>query len=96
MPKAAGCEFLEQALYKIHPPTGEASYACFRVSLRYSVWHSTPNCFPLSLYINMRGCQNYGSLFGYPKYEVPYYNRDPKKGHNLDKHPYVFEAHVQQ
>ena len=29
-----------------------------------------------------------GSLFGYPKYWVPYYIRDPKKDHNFDNHPY--------
>ena len=29
------------------------------------------------------------SLFGYPKYEVPYYNRDPKRDHNCDNHPGV-------
>ena len=35
------------------------------------------------------GCQHYGSFFGYPKYEVPYYyNRDPKRDHNFDNHPY--------
>ena len=28
------------------------------------------------------------SLFGYPKYQVPYYNRDPKRDHNFDNHPY--------
>ena len=28
------------------------------------------------------------SLFGYPKYEVPYYNRDPKRDQNFDNHPY--------
>ena len=28
----------------------------------------------------MSGCQNYGPFFGYPKYQVPYYNSDPKKG----------------
>ena len=26
----------------------------------------------------MGGCQNYGPFLGYPKYWVPYYNRDPK------------------
>ena len=25
--------------------------------------------------------------FGNPKYSVPYYNRDPKRDHNLDNHP---------
>ena len=34
----------------------------------------------------MGGCQNY--LFGYPKYQGPYYNRGPKKDHNFDNHPY--------
>ena len=29
-------------------------------------------------------------LFGYPKYWVPYYNRDPKRDHNFDNHPYVY------
>ena len=28
------------------------------------------------------------SLSGYPKYSVPYYNRDPKTDHNLDN-PHV-------
>ena len=29
------------------------------------------------------------SLFGYPKYEVPYdINRDPKRCHKFDNHPY--------
>ena len=27
------------------------------------------------------------SRFGYPKYQVPYYNRDPKRAHNCDNHP---------
>ena len=27
------------------------------------------------------------SLFWYPKYEVPYYNKDPKRDHNFDNHP---------
>ena len=27
-------------------------------------------------------------LFGYPKYQVPYYNRDPKRDHNFYNHPY--------
>ena len=27
------------------------------------------------------------SLFGYPKYYVPYYIRDPKRDHNFDNHP---------
>ena len=26
--------------------------------------------------------------FGYPKYLVPYYNRDPKRDHDFDNHPY--------
>ena len=29
------------------------------------------------------------SLFGYPKYQVPYYNRDPKRDHNFDNHPNI-------
>ena len=29
-------------------------------------------------------------LFGYPKYLVPYYNRDPKRDHNFDNHPFVY------
>ena len=28
-----------------------------------------------------------GSLFGYPKYKVPYYDRDPKRDHKFDNHP---------
>ena len=27
--------------------------------------------------------------FGYPKYQVPYYNKDPKGDHNLNNHPYI-------
>ena len=30
----------------------------------------------------MGGCQNYDPFLGYPKYWVPYYNRDPKGDHN--------------
>ena len=26
-------------------------------------------------------------LFGYPKYQVPYYIKDPKRAHNFDNHP---------
>ena len=26
----------------------------------------------------------YFSIFGYPKYSVPYYDRDPKRDHNFD------------
>ena len=26
--------------------------------------------------------------FGYPKYLGPYYNRDPKRDHDFDNHPY--------
>ena len=28
-------------------------------------------------------------IFGCPKYEVPYYNRDPKRDHNFDNHPHA-------
>ena len=28
-------------------------------------------------------------LFGYPKYEVPYYTRDPKRDHHFDNHQYT-------
>ena len=35
----------------------------------------------------MGGCQNVDPFFGYPKYEVPYYDRDPKRDHNFDNHP---------
>ena len=27
--------------------------------------------------------------FGYPKYSVPHYNRDPRRDHNFDNHPYA-------
>ena len=27
------------------------------------------------------------SLFGYPKYEVPYYHKDPKRDPDIDNHP---------
>ena len=27
------------------------------------------------------------SLFGYPKYSVPYYKKDPKRDPNIDNHP---------
>ena len=30
------------------------------------------------------------SLFGYPTYEVPYYNTDPKRDHNFENHPYMY------
>ena len=36
----------------------------------------------------MGGCQNYGPFLGYPKYEVPYYNKDPKRDHDFDNPPY--------
>ena len=37
------------------------------------------------------GCQNYGPFLEYPKYWVPYYNRDPKRDHNFDNHhPYTY------
>ena len=29
------------------------------------------------------------SLFGYPKYQVPYYIRDPRRDHNFDHRPYT-------
>ena len=29
------------------------------------------------------------ALFGYPKYKVPFYNRDPKRAHNFDNHLYI-------
>ena len=32
--------------------------------------------------------KNNGSFFGYPKYEVPYYDRDPKRDHNFENHPH--------
>ena len=32
------------------------------------------------------------SLFGYPKYWVAYYIRDPKRDHNFDNHPYTFKG----
>ena len=28
------------------------------------------------------------SLFGYPKYQGPYENRDPKRDHNFDNQPF--------
>ena len=37
----------------------------------------------------MGGCQNYGPFFGYPIYKVPYYNRDSRRGHKIDSHPYT-------
>ena len=33
----------------------------------------------------MGGCQNYGPFLG----TLPYYNRDPKRDHSFDNHPYV-------
>ena len=36
----------------------------------------------------MGGCQNYGPFFGYPKYQVPCYIRDPKREPNFDNPPY--------
>ena len=29
--------------------------------------------------VDMGGCQNYGPFWGYPKYQVPHYNKDPKR-----------------
>ena len=29
------------------------------------------------------------SLLRYPKYKVPYDNKDPKRDHKFDNHPYV-------
>ena len=38
--------------------------------------------------MHVGGCQNYDPFFdNYPKYSVPYYNRDPKRDHNFDNHP---------
>ena len=36
----------------------------------------------------MGGCRNYDLFFGSPRYWVPFYNRDPKRDHNFDNHPY--------
>ena len=37
----------------------------------------------------MGGCQNYGPFLGtVPKKNVPYYNKDPKRDHDSDNHPY--------
>ena len=36
---------------------------------------------------HMGGCQNSGSFLGYPKYQVPYYNEDPKRDPKIDNHP---------
>ena len=36
------------------------------------------------------------SLFGYPKYDVAYYNRDPKRTHNFDNHPAVGMGYQQK
>ena len=36
----------------------------------------------------MGSCENYGAFLGYPKYQVPYDNRDPKRDHEFDNHPY--------
>ena len=46
---------------------------------------------PPNMEPHMGGCQEYGPvcLFGYPKYSVPYYNRDPKRDCDFDDHPYV-------
>ena len=49
--------------------------------LSFESWH------PCKKY--MCGCQNYGPFFGYPKYSVPYYNKDPKRDHDFDNHPYA-------
>ena len=42
----------------------------------------------------MGGCQNSGPFFGYPIYEGPYYNRDPKRDHNFDNHPHALAANT--
>ena len=36
----------------------------------------------------------YQSLFGHPKYQVLYYNRDPKRDHNFDNHPFLYYKDV--
>ena len=36
----------------------------------------------------MGGYQNYGSFLVTLNIKVPYYNRDPKKDHNFDDHPF--------
>ena len=42
------------------------------------------------IYIWVVGCQNYGPFLGrYPKYQVPYYNKDPQRDQNFDNHPYM-------
>ena len=35
----------------------------------------------------MGGCQNYGPFLD-PQTQVPYLNKDPKRDHNFDNHPY--------
>ena len=32
------------------------------------------------------------SFFGYPEYSVPYCNRDPKRDHDFDNHPYSLKS----
>ena len=49
---------------------------------------SSGNTIPPLKMTYMGGCQNYGPFFGYPKYWVPYYNKDPKRDHIFDNHPY--------
>ena len=34
------------------------------------------------------------SLFGYPKYWGPYYDRDPKRDHNFDNLPYRYNCNL--
>ena len=34
------------------------------------------------------GCQNYGPFLGTLNIRGPYYNRDPKRDHNFDNHPF--------
>ena len=34
------------------------------------------------------GLSKLWSFFGYPKYYVPHYTRDPKRDHNFDTNPY--------
>ena len=46
-------------------------------------WGIYPTCFEVYGWLS-----KLWSPFGYPKYMVPYYKRDPKREHNFDNHPY--------
>ena len=52
------------------------------------LWFRGPN----SIIVAYGWLSRLWSLFGYPKYSVPYYHKDPKRDHNFDNHPYMMQG----